>query len=651
MRHALETPERTAALVTPDRTLARRVAAALERWEIRIDDSGGAALGDSAVGSFLRLVAAAAAEALAPVPLLALLKHPLAGGGRPVAEFRALVRALERTALRGPRPGPGVAGLIAALEDGDPRRFDTPEARDRLCDWVNELGRLTEPLRVLGESATVPLADLIRAQIRVAEALAADQAQPGANRLWRHEDGEAAAAFFSDLLRAAEDFPGVALADYPALFDSLLAGRMIRPRFGLHPRLTILGPLEARMVQADLMILGGLNEGTWPAEPAPDPWLSRPMRRQFGLPGPERQIGLSAHDFAQAAAAPQVVLTRSARIEGAPTVPSRWLTRLETVLRALGLAGRIDQEAPHWLAWVRALDQPAAVRPVAAPQPRPPLAARPRELAVTEIETWMRDPYALYARRVLGLEPLEPLAADPGAAERGQFIHQALDAFLRDCPDPLPPDALERLLAQGKAAFGTLLARPEVWAFWWPRFERVARWVVAEEAARRPAWRPAATEIRGGLTLSGPGGPFRLKAKADRLDRAADGSLGILDYKTGIVPKDREVSLGFAPQLPLEAAIAESGGFEGIPAAPVSSLVYWRLSGGEPAGEERRLKGAPAALSADACDGVERLIAAFDDPQTPYAARPRPVWAPRFEPYAHLARLQEWSSEAGGDTE
>ena len=342
-----------------------------------------------------------------------------------------------------------------------------------------------------------------------------------------------------------------------------------------------------------------------------------------------------------------MVLTRAERVDGAPTVPSRWLSRLETVLKALGLERRIDQQAVQWLAWARGLDEPAAIRPVSAPEPRPPLASRPRKLAVTEIETWMRDPYAIYARHVLRLRPLDPLAADPGAAERGQFIHRALDGFIKEWPEALPADAVELLLGHGRAAFGDLLARPEVWAFWWPRFERIARWFVATERARRPAIRPLATEVAGRMEFDGRVGPFILTAKADRIDRLPDGRLAIIDYKTGTVPTASDIALGFAPQLLLEAALAESGGFDGIGAARVADLAFWRLSGGDPAGEEKAVKGEASELARQAHGGLEALIWAFDDPDTPYRSRPRPRHAPRFDDYAHLARVAEWSAVSG----
>ncbi len=640
LRERLERPGETAALITPDRDLARRVAAELRRWGIEIDDSAGLPLNRTPPGVFLRLVAELAASQCAPVPLLAALKHPLAACGMAPEAFRAEVRRLELAVLRGPRPAPGFAGLAAALGDAAPALRRLPE----------RLARGLDPLLTALAAAETSLAALVRAHVAAAEWLAAGDGEEGAARLWREEAGEAAARFIAELLAAADDFPAIRGADYPALFEALLAGPVVRPNYGRHPRLSIWGLLEARLQHADLMILGGLNEGTWPAELAADPWLSRPMRRQFGLPAPERQVGVAALDFAQAMGAREVVLTRASRVEGAPTVPSRWLLRLETVLRAAGAA--IASELPSVAALQSRLDEPERRIAIGPPEPRPPVSARPRRLSVTQIETWMRDPYGIYARHVLKLQALDPIDADPGAAERGELIHRALERFIRAHPAALPADAERALIEIGRETFGAALSRPGVWAFWWPRFCRIARWFVAEEGRRRTTLAESRGEVEGALTLAGPGGPFMLTGKADRIDRIRDGTLVILDYKTGGVPKPNEVERGFAPQLPLEAAIARAGGFGGG-AARVAALAYWRLSGGEPPGEVKWIADDPAAVDAladGAIAGLERLIARFDDPATPYRAWPRPEWAPRFTDYAHLARVKEWSL-SGGEAE
>jgi len=637
LRQALEVPGKTAALVTPDRNLARRVAAALARWDLAVDDSAGTPLHNTVPGTFLRLTAAMLAEDLAPLALLAGLKHPLAAGGETPGAFRRKVRLLERQVLRGPRPPAGFDGLLAAVDA-------SPAART-LRPWLTGLRDLADDALAALADAEADFAALFGAQMRFAEALAADDRTPGAARLWAGEAGEALAGFAAEALQAADAAPPVAARRYPQLLESLMAGRVVRPRFGGHPRLAIWGPMEARLQHRDLMILGGLNEGTWPAETAPGPWLSRPMRTEFGLPAVEQRIGLMAHDFAQVFAAPEVLLTRATRVEGTPTVPSRWLLRLDAVLAVLGVPGlRVGAAAP--LAWAAALDRPAETRPEQPPAPTPPLAARPRKLPVTAVETWMRDPYALYARRILGLEALDPIDQDPGAAEHGQIIHAALEAFARRYPAELPGDPAAALLDCGRQAFGAAAVPPGLRAYWWPRFERIAAWLAETERARRADGRRVVAEGRGRLDLDAPGGPFTLTAKADRIEIGPDGALHLIDYKTGTVPQPRDVALGFAPQLPLEAAIASDpdGGFEGVAPAPVAALAYWRLTGGPEAGEIKPLTHAPADLAAEARAGLAALLAAFDDPATPYRAVPRPSFAPRYSDTEHLARTQAWST-------
>src|SRR6516164_5794115 len=360
LRRKLETPGATAALVTPDRELARRVAVELRRWGIEIDDSAGLPLNRTPPGGFLRLVLELAESRLAPVPLLAALKHPLAAGGLDPAFFRRLARRLEK-AILGPRPAPGFAGLRAALREEDTglRRF---------VDRLNAcLGRLPDLL----EAGAVPLARLVIPHIEAAERLAASATEAGSKRLWAGEAGESAARFCHELIDAARDFPPLSGRDYPALFEALAAGMVVRPAFGRHPRLAIWGLVEARLQQADLLVLGGLNEGSWPGSAEHDPWMSRPMRREFRIAVPERSVGIAAHDFVQAFGAPEVALTRAARREGVPTVPSRWLLRLDTVLRGAGLAQALLPDEAIKAAAER-IDEPEHYRPLPSPAPRPP---------------------------------------------------------------------------------------------------------------------------------------------------------------------------------------------------------------------------------------------------------------------------------------
>ena len=640
MRDVLEDEACTAALITPDRRLARRVAGELRRWGIDIDDSGGTPLADTVPGVFLRLTADAVATDAAPVPLLAALKHPLAAGGIDPARFRDRVREMELAILRGPRPAPGFRGLHARLTHIE------PEAG--LTHWAEDLLEMATPLSDLMNRRRVSAVDLLDAHVAFVEDLAASADESGVARLWAGDAGESAATLINDLRAAAEALPLIPGRDWPALLDALMAGTVVRPRYGRHPRLSIWGLLEARLQQADLVILGGLNEGVWPPEPATDPWMSRPMRDAFGLAPPERHIGLTAHDFIQAIAAPDAIVTRSTRVDGSPTVPARWLTRIETLLSASddgrAVLRRWSDEERKWMTWQSDLDSRQGETPTRAPAPVPPPDARPDRLSVTDVETLIRDPYAIYAKRILELSALDPLDADPGAAERGSIIHNAIDRFIRESGDDPSGDAHDRLLAIGEEEFAPWMDRPGIRAFWWPRFERIADWVVALEEQRAHDTIRRHTEVDGILTIEREGRPFRLRARADRIDELSGGGYEIVDYKTGAVPTKKDVNAGLSPQLPLEAAMIVNGAFGDIPSGDVAALTYWKLSGGDPAGEIRAAGDDPMILADEALAGLVALLDHYDNPDTPYIAQPDPDIAPRHSDFEHLERVQEWSS-------
>ncbi|MEM7652164.1 MAG: double-strand break repair protein AddB [Pseudomonadota bacterium] len=687
MRGTLETAGKTAALITADRTLARRVSVALGRYGLEIDDSAGKPLLETTVGSFFRLITQAAAEEFAPVPLLSVCKHPLALGGEPAPVFRDRSRLLEMHVLRGPRPAPGLDGLRAAFDESL-RSAQLDDARDKtmlvaeldIASALGVLDRVFRPLTDLLALESVPIVDLLRAHVRAAEMLSAgEEDQESPSNVWQGEEGEALALFVAEVERASVGFPEIPGSQYPALIDALMAGRVVRPRYGSHPRLSIWGPLEARLQSADLMILGGLNEGSWPAEAVSDPWMSRPMQAQFGLPLPERRIGLSAHDFVQAATAPNVVLTRADRVSGTPTVPTRWLLKIEALVDGIVQLQYADTDTapenrPKLLSDLLSLDdtgsapvsvlaleakfrRPDPIERIVRPMPRPPLAARPKRFSVTEIERWLLDPYAIYARRILNLSPLDDLDPPPGAAERGSAIHDALDTFMQRYGDALPKNAPEELIAIGREIFQRTMDRPSVWAFWWPRFEAVAHWFVEMEVQRRPTVDRVLTEISGKIEIPGSRAGAALTGKGDRFDIDVDGSVTIIDYKTGKPPSNADVLKGRAPQLSLEAAMVTQGGFSELGARHVAALEYWRLTGGREPGKiqsvEKAKKGVAdhlvengeinlGALAAEALEGVCRLVAAFEDERTPYAASPNTARQLKFNDYTHLARLLEW---------
>jgi ATP-dependent helicase/nuclease subunit B len=628
LRQALDTHGKTAALVTADRRLARRVGAELERWEIAIDDSAGRPLALTNTGSFFLLVAHSVAENHSPIPLLSLMKHPLAAAGMERSEFLRQTRRLELAALRAPRPGGGLKGVRKALG---------PAARDRkIGGLLKNLEVALAPLEKLRRRKKVALEDLVVAHVACAEGLAATPSQLGIERLWTGEDGEALAAFVDELGNAAGVFGNLPIEDYAAVVERLMLSHTVRPRFGQHPRLFLWGPLEARLQAVDRLIVGGLNEGTWPPAPDDDPWMSRPMRQEVGLPLPERRIGQSAHDFVQALGADEVYLTRAVKIDGAPSVASRWLLRLEA------LAGPLPKGPKPWIRWFHELDRPERSLAPAAPRPTPPVEARPQRLSVTGVESWMRDPYSIYAAHILGLKALDPIDQAPGVKARGTIIHKALDRFLRSYDGPWDEGALEALLVVGRQSFSQALTRPGVGAFWWPRFEAAAKAFIELQAARADTFEVVATEVKGRYALKSRTGEFLLTARADRIDRAADdGRLVVIDYKTGALPSDKRIVAGFAPQLPLEALMAERGAFEGIKKCQVEGFEYWQVSGGAPALRIRRPKVDPAKEIARAEAGLKDLVERFAIEETPYLSNPRPRFA-GYGDYDHLARVREW---------
>ena len=646
LRAALFEEGRTAALITPDRTLARRVVVELRRFGIEIDDSAGVPLDRTAPGSFLLLAARLVLDEVRPVALLSVLKHPLMRAGLDAELVRARARALDRLVLRGPAVIGGFRSIINELNDLRQAAGDDPSDRDEqfaaLRDWLESLAALAKPFADLAGEETASLGALVQAHLAFAEALAV--VDGSAEALWAKEAGEAAAVLFRELLDAVDPADEIPPAAYPGLLARLMAERPMRPTRQTHPRLAIYGQLEARLQQADLSILAGLNEGVWPRILEPGPWLNPSMRGSLGLPPLEQRIGQAAHDFVQAAAGGEVVLSRAKKdLDGSPTVPSRWLVRLKALIDGKAAEpGELDED-DVWRDWASSLDLPTGVpSPERQPKPKPPLEARPRSLSVSDVGLWMNNPYALYAKRILQLKPLDALEGDPGAGDRGTMIHDALERFVRAYPEGLPEQPLARLRECGQKAFARFNQRPQVRALWWPRFMQAARWVVAVEEALRADIRTILAEVSGDLVIETPVAPFRLTARADRLETRADGGVVIVDYKTGKPPNRREMARGLAPQLPLEGAIFEAGGFaaagEDRDRPELAELQFWQLVGDEAGG---RLEPRPLELVEAALAGLVALVSHYDQASTAYPAAYRPTTAKRGD-YDHLARLGEW---------
>lgn len=665
LREALEEDGKTAALITPDRALAERVSTELARWGIVAEDSAGLSLSRSRAGSLARLVAQVAVSNFAPEPLLALLAHPMATFGRPREEVERCAVVIEIGLLRGPAPPAGLQGLLTILpsrrEQAGQYHAARPFAAITDEDWILTEGFLAQLQEIFSaflpqESEDPGKLDLIALAPRHAAVMARVAGIAGAsdNDQPAGEGWEELAGLFDDLSMA--DVPGVdgRFSDYPALFQGLCDECVVRRETGksVHPRVKIWGLLEARLLHVDRVVLGGFDEGIWPPRTRTDAFLNRPMRALLGLSAPEKRIGQTAHDFVESMGAHEVIITRSLKRDGAPTVQSRFLQRMKALAGEEAWQRRTDAGA-RFMALAQAIDAPFPAAPISRPRPKPPRELLPRRLSVTAIETLVRDPYAVYARHVLKLDPLEGIAVPPGASDRGTLVHDALGNFSAKWPDILPDDPLAEVLHFGREAFSPLTAYPDIAALWWPRFEQLARAFVNWEASRRKNIQRVFAEVGGRLEIPLPDGDaFVLSARADRIEVGEQGVV-IVDFKTGQVPTSKQIFAGFSPQMTLEAAMLKRGAFGGVPASGAISLLYVHATGGrdpltpkpvmQPRGETRTVE----EIIEEHLSGLQTLLARYYSGKAGFASRPFAQFAKREGPYDHLARVREWSVMAG----
>ncbi|MBB3033109.1 double-strand break repair protein AddB [Alteriqipengyuania lutimaris] len=550
VREALETAGRRVAVVTPDRALARRIVHHLRRWDIQADDSAGMPLGETSAGRALLLLAQVIAEDAAPVPLVALLGHPAMGvvdsadGAQDEGPARAdWLDALRRfeARLRGPRPAAGLRPLRPIAEKADVSQW-----------WDSVATRLALLFEVEGEA---PLADLLTRLAQVLEDFCGEG-------IWGREDGRALGSFVDDLRQQA--LAARTMLD-PQDLHGLLTDAMeriaVRPAYGGHPRVAVYGLLESRMARADLVICAGLNEGTWPRGASPDPLLAPPVLRALGVPGGEFRIGLAAHDLAGALGAPQVLLTRAERTAEGPAIPSRFFLRIKALLG--DLASRHEETALPAL--VDALRDAEPAQPYPQPQPSPPASLRRVRISATALDRLRSDPYQFYARSILHLGEMDPLDAEPSPAWQGTLAHAILEEWHKQ------GGALTDLAEKHLAAMD---AHPLTRALWEPRLMAALEWI-ANEVASDPQRQIVGVEEKGARTFGG----IEIGGTADRIDRLADGSYAIVDYKTGGPPSKKMVQEGFALQLGTLGLLLAEGAYadRGIEGTP-TRFEYWSLA-------------------------------------------------------------------------
>lgn len=608
LRQVLETPQKTAAFVTTDRALARRVSIEMKRWGIQLDDSAGTAFLQTPLGVYLSLLCRLALNSTDEHLLLSLLKHPLAADGMKPSELRFKIRATEKS---------------------------TRLKKEKLIYQTRT--DLSQLFKVFQGNIKTPFSNLLRIHLDIAEQLATSHDRTGIERLWNDETGQIAYAYLSELMTFSDLLGDIEPIYYPTVFELLTSALSVRPKYGMHPRLDILGPIEARFHQPDVVIVGGLNEGSFPQLPDTGPWLNRPMRLALGLPPPENKIAVSAMDFRTCFCAKEVYLTRSLKNEGTPTIASRFLSRLEAVLTATNIDWPVYNADLAGL-----LDKPTEYDPIVRPAPRPPLATRPQKLSATKVELWMRDPYAIYARYILKLYPLDELDSPQKQLMFGNAVHNALEQFIRTdmhCVN------LDNLIHLGYNALQQEGFTNTDMAFYMPKFKEIAKWFMDHQEYRLDKIKASFVEQGGEISIDVPNGePFTLTAKADRIDLLTDGTVEIIDYKTGSIPSIKEVKAGFAPQLPLEGYILAKNGFNELQNKYISNLTYWGLSTKEDKSKLTSLLSEKDEknLIEEAYNGLRQLIIIFNNESTPYESCPVPEKAPKYNDYTHLSRSKEW---------
>ncbi len=625
LRHAAQVGQE-AVLISPNRALTRRVSATLERWGIEADDSAGTPLQLSPPGIFLRAIAQCFGRTVLPHEFLAILKHTLTHSGAGRNEHNLRTGRAEAKVLRG---GPPFVEFERLLKWAG----ETPD----IISWVTWLQSNFRPLETARE---MDLADWITLHKQVAQSLSDGPANDGTGQVWEKEAGEKAQKALSDLAEFAHFGGTMTAVEYNALLRSTLSQELRPQRQTANPLISIWGTLEARVQSKNLVILGGLNDGTWPAKTDNDMWLNRDMRKQLGLLLPERRIGLSAHDFQQAIAAPNVVLSRSAREGDAPSTPSRWVIRLTNLMEGLGEEGTdalnaMRKRGAVWVDLARQLDRPTAtIAPAKRPSPMPPADKRLKKLSVTQIKDLVRDPYKIYARVILNLRKLDPLGKQADALERGNAIHDILEAFVDQTTPEMPENAVNTFLQIADDILQQNVPWPAAQRFWLARLGHVAAWFVAQEDTRRAAGPNIALERKGRMHFADLG--FDLTVKADRIDQGANG-LRLYDYKASKPPAQTEIDF-FDKQLQLEAMIAKFAGFDGLNPQTVEHLKYIGLG---PDQAEREVPIDDETVT-QIWEEFRQLIGTFNDPSKGFSARDKVQFISHASDYDHLSRFGEW---------
>ena len=592
LREGLEDAKKTAMVVTNNRPLAARIASKMSVWGVEVNDSAGQVLLNTPPARFLIQLAEMAISDNAPLESLSFFKHPFVN-----YETKEKARAIELKFLR------------KDLRDDD----SFTSFKDKGLSLPEY-----EPFYQIIKQGEAVLADVLRLHLAAAEAIAGDEKL--------YDKPEEFAEFLEEFQNSIDADFIINTKHYAEILESFLGGKTFRPKFGSHPRINILSPIEARLIQANTVILAGMNEGSFPLIPPADSFMNQQIRKNIGLDLLSQKIGKSAHDFELLSQADKVFYTRSNKEGGSPTVESRFLKRLKAITK-------IDAGEKYTQFAEKIFYPKLEAKPCERPMPNPPIEARPKKLSATKIGRLMRDPYIIYASEILKLKKPKDIDAELTPADFGNIIHKALEDFNNSYDENLSDaEQTKQLIEYAKPAFEKIIDKQSVQAFWLPKFYRITTWYVQNERKIREVAAQRYFEHEGKINIKG----VDITTKADRVE--VTDTIKIIDYKTGTAPSPTKVKNGIEPQLSVEAII-----FEVVFGKLVADAEYWKLNGDEedmnkPTSFAKDIEN----IVADAREGLDNLIGLFNQPNAKYIAQPWTKFAIEYNDYEHLERIKEW---------
>jgi len=617
LRQSLQTKDKTASFVTTDRTLARRVIAQMKRWQIHLDDSAGIPFKHTPTGSFLLQILNLAENFEDKTQMLALFKHPLFANAQEPTKMRMDIKNAEKNARR---------------EHTD---FSF-QFSDKAKDFFD----------LFKTDQLVNTKELLIKHLSLAEEFAQTDNQSGGEILWQSPFGKQLYQMLQDILKDIEILPTISTHQYANFFNTLIAFQQARQPYGYHQRLKVLGPIEARFTHTDLCIIGGLNEQVFPPLADTGPWLNRPMRKQLGLPNAEARITTLAHDFMHVMGAKEIILTRSVKNGGAPTVPSRFLQRLQMTAQIN------DLQIPTFVAHLADLvDTPDEKQAIVRPCPCPKAETRPTKLSVTNVELLKRNPYAIYAKYILSLYPLDDWDKPAKGAQYGQALHETMAELINLSAKDF--NEKEALTIFRQALKKNLLPKSDC-IFYESQFKScVLPFVLKQQEELKKQRIPSYTEIKGECSFNINNKPFTLTARVDRIDLSDQNTAKVIDYKTGSPPAFSEVVKGISPQLTLEAWMILQNAFPNIKADKIEDMEYWHMS------KNPCIKGYQKSKNKIDLDvllnktelGLKKMLKTYADGKTPYEVEPIASIAPKYDNYALLSRKKEWAHEDEGESD